>query len=40
MQKQGANKVNYTTNKMVFRIASKKQQENIILFAVVMGQTA
>jgi len=27
----------YTANKMVFHIVSKKQQENIILFVVVMG---
>jgi len=27
----------YTANKMVSRIVSKKQQENIILLAVVMG---
>jgi len=28
---------NYTANKIVFLIVSKKQQENIILFAVMMG---
>jgi len=33
------NRIHYTKNKMVFHIVSKKQQENIILFLVVISST-